>query len=69
MSTMAVAQITLDGLEPESTLDDVVIGVWATLISHRTAECPVCHGDMAPLYAARALPVGGRCNDCGAVLT
>ena len=68
MSTVVVEQIPLDGLEPESTLDDVVISVWATLISHRTAECPVCHGEMAPLYAAHALPVGGRCNDCGALL-
>jgi hypothetical protein len=68
MSTLAVAQTTLEGLEPESTLDDVVVGAWTTLVSHRTAECPVCHGDMSPVYAAHALPVGGRCSDCGTVL-
>jgi hypothetical protein len=68
VSTLAVEQPTLEGLEREPTLDDVVLSVWTTLISHRTAECPVCHGEMAPLYAAHALPVGGRCNECGAVL-
>jgi hypothetical protein len=68
MSTLAVARTTLEGLERESTLDDVVVSAWTTLVSHRTAECPVCHGDMAPVYAAHALPVGGRCEDCGAVL-
>ncbi len=69
MTMAVVAQPTLDGLAPESTLDEVVISVWTTLASHQSAECPVCHGEMAPVYAAHALPVGGRCTDCGAVLT
>jgi hypothetical protein len=68
MSTLTVAQTTLEGFERESTLDDLVVSAWRTLASHRTAECPVCHGELAPVYAAHALPVGGRCKDCGATL-
>ena len=68
MSTLAVAQTTLQGLELDSTLDDVVVSVWVTLVSHQRAECPVCRGEMAPVYGAHTLPVGGRCSDCGTVL-
>jgi hypothetical protein len=68
VSTLLVAQTTLEGLEPVPTLDDVIAGVWTGLCAHRTTECPVCHGEMAPEYGAHALPIGGRCSDCGALV-
>jgi hypothetical protein len=69
VSTLTVAQTTLEGLGPEPTLDDVLDAVWRELRSHHTAECPVCHGEMGPEYGAQALPLGGRCRDCGALLS
>jgi hypothetical protein len=68
VSTLVVAQTTLEGVEPHRTLDDLLVSVWTELAAHRTVECPVCHGEMGPEYGARALPVGGRCTDCGSVL-
>jgi DnaJ-class molecular chaperone len=69
VSTLAVEQTTLEGLGPEPTLEDLMLGVWRSLSSHQTVECPVCHGTMEPQYGAHALPVAGRCTDCGTVLT
>ena len=68
MSALAVEQTTLEGLGPERTLDELLVGVWAGICSHQTVECPVCHEEMEPQYGAHALPVGGRCAGCGAVL-
>jgi hypothetical protein len=68
VSTLAVEQPTLEGLERERTLDDVIVGVWRGLCSHQIVKCPICHGEMAPEYSAQALPVGGRCRDCGVTL-
>jgi hypothetical protein len=68
VSTLLVAQPTLEGLEPERTLDDLLIGVWTRLSSHQAVECPACHGEMEPEYGAQALPIGGRCRSCGATL-
>jgi hypothetical protein len=68
VSTLAVEQTTLEGLGAEPTLDDLIVRVWAGLRSHRIVECPACHGEMAPEYGAQALPIGGRCGDCGATL-
>jgi DnaJ-class molecular chaperone len=69
MSMLAVEQRTLEGLEYEPTLDELLVGVWTGLSSHRTVECPVCHGEMDPEYGAQALPIGGRCRSCGAALS
>lgn len=69
MSTLVVEQPTLLGLDSEPTLDDVIAGVWRTLATHRSAECPVCHGVIEPVYAAHPLPVGGRCRGCRTALT
>jgi hypothetical protein len=68
VSTLAVEQTTLEGLGTEPTLDDLIARVWTGLRSHRTVKCPACHGEMEPEYAAHALPIGGRCTDCGATL-
>jgi hypothetical protein len=55
VSTLAVEQPRLEGLEAERTLDDVLVGAWTQLCSHRAVECPLCHGEMEPEYGARAL--------------
>jgi len=68
VTMLAVPQTTLEGLEDERTLDDFLVSAWGELRSHRIVECPVCRGEMEPEYGAHALPVGGRCSDCGAVL-
>ena len=68
MTTLALAQTTLEGLEAEPTLDDVLVSAWGELRSHHTVKCPVCHGTMDPEYGSQALPIGGRCTDCGSLL-
>jgi hypothetical protein len=52
----------------EPTLDEVIVGVWEGLTAHQAVQCPVCHAQMRPEYGARALPIGGRCADCGSTL-
>jgi tRNA(Ile2) C34 agmatinyltransferase TiaS len=53
----------------ESTLDDVLVGVWEGLAAHRLVRCPVCGEQMEPQYSAGALPVGGRCRGCGTAVS
>ncbi len=53
----------------ESTLDEVLAGVWEGLAAHRSVECPVCGAEMEPEYGAHARPIGGRCRECGSTLT
>jgi hypothetical protein len=50
------------------TLASVIEGVWGELGAGRSVACPVCAEPMAPVYGARALPVGGRCGGCGTQL-
>jgi hypothetical protein len=49
--------------------DDVVVGLWEGLTAHRSVQCPVCGGQMRPEYGAQALPVRGRCTECGTTLS
>ena len=65
MSTLAVAPTLLDRVGGEPTLDDFLAGVWEGLAAHQTVECPVCRGEMDPVYGAHALAIGGRCRSCG----
>lgn len=58
-----------NGLGGEPTLDQLIAGVWEGLTAHATVRCPVCEGEMRPEYGARALPLGGRCAECGSTLT
>jgi hypothetical protein len=58
-----------DNLGGEPTLDELLAGVWEGLGAHRSVPCPACGGEMNPEYGAHAQPVGGRCGDCGSVLT
>ena len=53
----------------EPTLDELIIGAWEGLAAHRAVTCPLCDGALAPVYAAHARPVAGRCADCGTVLS
>ena len=54
-----------------STLEDLILGAWESLSSHRSAACPVCRGDMVARYGAgpAAQAVGGRCSDCSSELS
>jgi hypothetical protein len=49
-------------------LDDLVTGLWEGLAAHRVVECPLCGSEMRPVYAAHALPIGGRCVACASTL-
>jgi hypothetical protein len=69
MSTLALAPSLFGGVGGEPTLDELIAGVWEGLAVHGVVECPVCAGEMAPEYGAGARPVGGRCRDCGSVLS
>jgi hypothetical protein len=51
------------------TLDAAIVTLWSRISAHRAAECPLCQGEMRPDYGAGALPVAGRCQDCGTVLS
>jgi hypothetical protein len=57
-----------DDVGGEPTLDELVSGVWEGLVAHQRVPCPVCGGEMAPVYAAHAQPSAGRCADCGTTL-
>jgi hypothetical protein len=61
-------QTLFGDLGGEPTLDELIVGVWEGLAAQRSARCPVCDAEMKPVYGAHALPVGGRCTDCGAAL-
>ena len=51
------------------TLDELVSGLWAELLSRDTATCPACGAAaMQPRHSAGAGVVGGRCGACDATL-
>ncbi|MGH2871796.1 MAG: hypothetical protein ACRDL5_04975 [Solirubrobacteraceae bacterium] len=54
---------TVSGGEP--TLDALLSGVWEGLAAHAHVGCPLCEGEMRPLYGAHHLPIGGVCQSCG----
>ena len=58
-----------DGAGGGPTLDDLVSGAWEELTAHAVVECPLCDGDLEPVYGPHALPIGGRCRSCGTTLT
>ena len=53
----------------EPTLDALMSGVWEGLAAHKSVACPLCGHEMRPDYGAHALPIGGRCDDCGTRLS
>lgn len=52
-----------------ATLDDLLVGVWEDLTTHRTVACPACGDEMIPRYSAGPAPVGGRCTSCRTTLS
>jgi hypothetical protein len=52
----------------EPSLDTLVSGLWEGLAAHRPVACPLCSGEVVPLYGAHHHPVGGRCRTCGTSL-
>jgi hypothetical protein len=68
MATMTAAPSLFEPVGGEPTLEDEILGVWEGLITHRLAACPVCGEEMAPVYGAQALPIGGRCGGCDTTL-
>jgi hypothetical protein len=69
VSTLALAPPRFRDLGGEPTLDEHLIGVWEGLAAHHPAACPLCGGEMVPLYGAHYHAVGGRCRDCETVLS
>jgi hypothetical protein len=73
MSAVATVQSSaptlFDGAGGEPMLDETLVRVWEGLIAHRLVDCPVCGAEMRPGYGARALPIGGRCTECGTTIT
>ena len=65
---MQPAASLFDDLGGEPTLDELLVGVWEGLAVHRPQPCPVCSGQMEPVYGAHARPLGGRCGSCGSKL-
>jgi hypothetical protein len=68
-SRLGSAPSLFDGAGGEPTLDELIVGVWEGLSAHRVVSCPVCAADMHPDYGAHALPIGGRCRGCDAMLS
>lgn len=58
-----------DEVGGEPTLDELLSGAWEGLAAHQQVACPVCGGQMTPVYGAHARPVGGRCGGCEAQLS
>ena len=69
MSVLAMAPADLDRGFGERVLDDLIVGAWEELIAHRGGACPVCGGEMDPVYGARAKPIAGRCKSCRSTLS
>jgi hypothetical protein len=69
VSALALAPPWSRDLGGEPTLDEQIIGVWEELAAHHPVACPLCGGEMVPLYGAHARPVSGRCQDCETTLS
>jgi hypothetical protein len=62
-------QTLFEGAGGEPMLDEVVVRMWEGLIAHRLVACLVCGAEMRPGYGAHALPIGGRCTECGSTMS
>jgi hypothetical protein len=51
------------------TLEDLILATWTQVQTGSAALCPVCQGELEPVWSAGARPVGGRCQDCGSRLS
>jgi hypothetical protein len=66
---LGAAPTLFDGAGGEPGLDEKLVRLWEGLIAHRLVGCPVCGAVMRPEYGVRALPIGGRCGQCGTTLS
>ena len=62
-------ELPLDPPQRPSGLDQLIASVWEGLATRGTVECPVCGGHMEPEHGAGARPIGGRCANCGSILS
>ena len=69
MTMLAVAEASQVQLGDEPTLATVVGALWEELQAGRPVACPICHGELFPVYGQHALPMRGRCLDCGTALS
>ena len=58
-----------DTVSGEPSLDAVVSGMWEGLVAHRAVDCPLCGGEIAPVYGVHHRPIGGRCRGCETMLS
>ena len=56
------------GRGDETTLEELVSGVWEELLGEGRATCPLCGGEMAGRASPHARPTEGRCEDCGTAI-
>lgn len=64
-------RLKLDGEGGESTLDELLAGVWERLTVHAVAICPLCDGELDRVHPGQ-IPGAvrrGRCRDCGTILS
>jgi hypothetical protein len=69
VSTLTLEPTLFEAAGGEPTLDDLLVGAWEGLTAQRAIDCPVCDGEMEPVYGVHARPVSARCRDCGAELS
>jgi len=66
--TLTDARSLLEPVGEGRTLDDLLVALWEGLGSDRAVECPLCEGEMRPVYGAHARAIGGKCATCGSTL-
>ena len=69
MTMLAVAPLWEERTGGEPTLAALMSGLWEELSAGRPVACPICHGELEPEYGQHALPVAGRCRECGSRLS
>ena len=66
--TLTHAPSLLEPVGEGRTLDDLLVALWEGLGSDRAVECPLCEGEMRPVYGAHARAIGGKCATCGSTV-
>jgi hypothetical protein len=69
MRALASGTSVLDRPARGATLEDLITAVWSEIRLGSATSCPVCHGELRPVWSAGSRPVGGRCADCGTRLS
>jgi len=66
--TLTDAPSLLEPVGEGRTLDDLLLALWEGLGSDRAVGCPLCEGEMRPVYGAHARAIGGKCATCGSTM-